>query len=108
MKRLLVVLCVVGFVVAVPMSHLAFGAKAEKVEICHITPNYAPSVPFIWINPGNLVVALYGHVIEVSGNAAEAHYNHGDPEALFLTADFDQFIPDFDNDSECVIFVAAP
>ena len=110
MRRLLVVLCVVGFVVALPMSHLAFAARggAPKVEICHITPNYAPSEAFPFLSPNNVVVALYGHVIEVSENAADAHYGHGDPTAVFMTADWAGIIPGFDNDSECVIFVAAP
>ena len=108
MKRLIVVLCVAGLLAALPLSHLVAARPAPKVEICHITPNYAPSVPFQWIFPNNWVVAHYGHIISVSENAAQAHYDHGDPVPVFLTEDFDQFIPGFDNDSECVIFVAAP
>ncbi len=101
-------LCVVGFLVALPMSHLAFAGKgpAPKVEICHITPNYTPSECFMFFNE---VVASYGHIISVSENAAQAHDAHGDPELVFLTEDFAPFIPEFidgfGNDSECVIFV---
>ena len=73
MKRLIVVLCVVGFIVALPMSHLAFAGKgpAPKVEICHV--NSANDVVVL----GTLVIA-YGRVIEVSENAVAAHEAHGD------------------------------
>ena len=103
MKRLIVLLCVVAFVVALPMSHVAAKGKPAKVDICHLTPNYGTSVPFVFF--GNDVVANYGHIISVSPNAADAHYAHGDPVPVFLTAVFSFLIPDFDNDSECVIFV---
>jgi len=80
---------------------------AEKVEICHLTPNYETSDSFI--SPfGNQVVANYGHIVNVSVNAADAHYAHGDPEPVFLTEQWKIWIPDFDdNDSECVIWTAA-
>ena len=75
MKRLIVVLCVVGFIVALPMSHLAFAGKPEekpaKVEICHV--NSANDVVVL----GTVVIA-YGRVIEVSENAVAAHEAHGD------------------------------
>jgi hypothetical protein len=106
MKQLIVVLCVVGFLVALPLSHVAADGPAAEVEICHIAPNDTPSEPFMFFNE---VVASYGHIISVSGNAAQAHYAHGDPELVFLTEDFAAFIPEFidgfGNDSECVSFV---
>lgn len=110
MKRILVVLILVGIIVGLPMS-LALAGKgpAPKVDICHITPNYGTSAPFMFF--GNDVVANYGHIISVSENAAEAHYAHGDPVPVFPTEGdgvdwYMNLIPDFDNDSECVIFVA--
>jgi hypothetical protein len=109
MKRILVVLILVGIIVGLPMS-LTFAGKgkgpAPKVDICHITPNYGTSEPFTFF--GNDVVANYGHIVSVSENAAEAHYAHGDPKPVFLTEDWSFVIPEFDNDSECVIFVDAP
>ncbi len=106
MKHLVVVLCVVGFIVALPLSHVAADGPAAKMDICHITPNYVPSAPFMFFQE---VVAHYGDIIFVSENAAEAHYAHGDPELVFLTETFAPFIPEFidgfDNDSECVVFI---
>ena len=72
MKRLLVILCVVGFVVALPMSHLAFAAKADKVDICHVTDSLDG------LGPDGNVTLIVGHVINVSGNAVDAHVAHGD------------------------------
>ena len=73
MKRLIVVLCVVGFIVALPMSHLAFAGKPEgkpvKVDICHATDSAA------MMSGGTLII---GHVINVSENAVDAHLAHGD------------------------------
>ena len=73
MKRLIVVLCVVGFIVALPMSHLAFAGKPEekpvKVDICHATDSGALQ------SGGTLII---GHVINVSENAVDAHLAHGD------------------------------
>ena len=72
MKRLLVLLAIVGLVVALPLSHsvLAKGDKAPaKVEICHATDSAALQ------SGGTLIV---GHVISVSERAVDAHLAHGD------------------------------
>ena len=70
MKHLIVVLCVVGFIVALPTSHVAFAKKADKVLICHVTDMFDI--------PQNEFTLVVGHVIEVSSNALEAHLAHGD------------------------------
>lgn len=68
MKRLLVVLCVVGLFAALPLSHLAFAAEPEtKVAICHVN-----SANDVYQN------VVFGHVIEVSEEAVPAHQEHGD------------------------------
>jgi hypothetical protein len=74
MKRLIVVLCVVGFIVALPMSHLAFAKKADKVLICHATD--------LFDVPQNQWTLVVGHVIEVSENALDAHLAHGDTTVI--------------------------
>jgi hypothetical protein len=70
MKRLLILLCVVLFLAALPMSHLAFAGKPEekpaKVLVCHITG----------LNEAG--TRLVGHVIDISENALPAHCAHGD------------------------------
>ena len=74
MKRLIAVLVVVGFIVALPLSH-AFGAKADKVQICHVnSANDTLDLGFATI--------VFGTVIEVSGNAVPAHEAHGDSTAF--------------------------
>jgi hypothetical protein len=74
MKRLIVVLCVVGFIVALPMSHLASAAKPQtKVAICHV--NSANDV--LYLEDGNVVT--FGRVIVISENAVATHVaQHGD------------------------------
>jgi hypothetical protein len=75
MQRLLILLCVVLFLAALPMSHLAFAGKPEekpaKVKVCHVTGQ----TPYEDAR-GNL--RQPGHVIEVSENAFCAHIRHGD------------------------------
>ena len=63
MKRLVILCVVLAFVVAIPLSH-SLMAKGEKVRLCHVTS----ADDF----------GVYGHVIEVSINAKNAHCNHGD------------------------------
>lgn len=72
MKRLLILLCVVGILAVFPLSHSAFAGKgpAPKVSICHVTGSVD-----IEANQWTLVV---GHVITVSENAVDAHVAHGD------------------------------
>lgn len=78
MKRLTVLLCLVGIILALPLSHSAMAAKKKggppaKVEICHVTdsavwPHQTPPQ----------YMAVVGHIISVSENAVEAHLAHGD------------------------------
>ena len=74
MKRLLILLCVVGLLAALPMSHLALAGKPEakpaKVKLCHITN--------VEYDVDDNVVLEEGHVIHVSVNAEPAHRAHGD------------------------------
>ncbi len=74
MKRLIVVLCVVGFIVALPMSRLAFAGKPVKVDICHVTDS-------VVVNAAGVSLVV-GHVISVSENAVDAHLAHGDILAI--------------------------
>ena len=77
MKRTLVLLCVVGLLVALPLSHSAFakGAKAPaKVEICHATDAFDV--------PTNEFTLIVGHVISVSEKAVDAHLAHGDSAVI--------------------------
>ena len=80
MKRLIVILCVVGFAAALPMSHSALAAKkapAAKVRICHV--NSANDVVVF----NETYSAMLGRVTEVSENAVNAHLAHGDSEVFF-------------------------
>lgn len=70
MKRFFIILLVVVFIAAIPLSHnLMAKAKAEKVRLCHITH---------LTEDGNGYTVHMGHVIVVSINAAPAHCAHGD------------------------------
>ena len=75
MKRLLVVLCVVGFIFALPLSQSVLAKPNTKVAICHV--NSANEI----LDLGDVVV-VFGRVIEVSENAVEAHEAHGDSTAF--------------------------
>jgi len=69
MKRLLVLLFVVAFLVAIPLTH--FAGKNAKVEICHLnSANDILDVGFF--------AFYYGKVISVSVNAVPALEAHGD------------------------------
>ncbi len=70
MKRLIVVLCVVGFLAALPLSHVAAKGPAPKVDICHVTDSAV-------VNAAGVSVVV-GHVITVSENSKDAHVAHGD------------------------------
>ena len=74
MKRLIILVCVVALLVALPMSHMAFAAKKVKVDICHVTDSVVVNLAGV-----SLVV---GHVINVSENAVAAHLAHGDILAI--------------------------
>ena len=78
MKRLLILLCVAGFLAALPLSHVAVAKKPKpvKVEICHVN-SANDIVPF-----GPFVIA-FGRVIEVSEKAVPAHEAHGDSTVFF-------------------------
>ncbi len=65
MKRLLIILFVLVFIAAIPLSHnLMAKAKPAKVTLCHIT--HTTDTHYI------------GHVIVVSPNAVKAHCSRGD------------------------------
>ncbi len=66
MKRLIVVLCVVGFIVALPLSHSAIAKPKLMTPICHVT--------------GSVAGLATGRVIGVPlGSKAESvHLAHGD------------------------------
>ena len=64
MKRFLIFCLVVAFIAAIPVSHSLMAKKMPKVKICHIT--------------GETATHYTGHIIIISGNAVQAHYNHGD------------------------------
>jgi hypothetical protein len=64
MKRLIVVLVILVFIAAIPLSHSLRAKPMSKYMICHIT--------------GEDEGILTGHIIIVSGNAVPAHYAHGD------------------------------
>jgi hypothetical protein len=82
MRRLVVLAAVLGFLAAVPLSHLVLAApnkgKKPKAKICHVSA----------LGPiaGQTGDFFLGEVIEISGNALKAHCNnHGDFQGL----DFD-------------------
>ncbi len=75
MKRLIAILFVLGFIVALPLSH-AFAARRlkpgkRKVFICHVT-NVEEN------HHGMGHVLLEGHLIKVARAAVSAHLEHGD------------------------------
>ncbi len=77
MKRLIILLCVVAFLVALPMSHMAFAKKAKvKVDICHATDFK------VGLGADGNVTLIVGHVINVSENAVAAHLAHGDSTVI--------------------------
>ena len=78
MKRMLVLLCVVAFLIALPMSHAVFAGKAEKVAICHL--NSANDV--LDLEPFGVIA--FGKEVEVSENALDAHLAHGDSTQYLL------------------------
>lgn len=70
MKRLLIMLCVVAFLAALPLSHIALAAPAEKVLICHVNSANDLVNGHWWL--------VGGRVIEVAESAVPAHLAHGD------------------------------
>jgi len=72
MKRLIAVLFVVAFIVALPLSH-TFAAKPKKVEICHVNS----------ANDDGPKGIAFGRVIEVAESAVPAHLDHGDSTYFF-------------------------
>ncbi len=83
MKRFIVALCLVAFLVALPMSHLVSAAKKKKpvrkkVAICHIIE--ANDVVYgFW----GVVDLHFGKEIEVATSAVPAHIEHGDSDTFF-------------------------
>jgi len=71
MKRLLVLLFVVAFLVAIPLTH--FAGKAAKVDVCHVNS----------ANDQGAWGYAFGNVISVSEKAVPAHLAHGDSTDFF-------------------------
>ena len=57
----------VAFIADIPLSHSLMAKKAGKVEICHVNSANDVLGPFV-----------FGRVIEMSSNALNAHWKHGD------------------------------
>jgi hypothetical protein len=82
MKRLVIILCVVGFVTALMLSHSATAkpagdsGKPEKVSICHIIA--ANDVIPFGSGPVPTVLLSFGKEISVAPDAVPAHEAHGD------------------------------
>ncbi|MHC4500605.1 MAG: hypothetical protein ACYS21_16020 [Planctomycetota bacterium] len=78
MKRLLIVLCVVGFLATLSLSHSVLAKPPEdkpaKVLVCHVTDS-------VVVNAADVSLVV-GHVINVSENAVDAHVAHGDILAI--------------------------
>ena len=75
MKRLLIILFVLVFIAAIPLSHNLMAKKAEKpgkVEICHVNSANDQLEDF-----------GFGRVITVSEKALAAHLKHGDCSVVF-------------------------
>ncbi len=82
MKRLLILLCVVGLLAAIPLSHLAAAGKAaEKVQICHIIAAN-DTIPF-GFGEVPTVLLSFGKEISVAPAAVPAHEAHGDSTTFF-------------------------
>jgi len=94
MKRFLIILFVLVFIAAIPLSHNLMAKKAEKpgkVEICHV--NSANDV----LELGATVIA-FGKVIEVSEKAVAAHEKHGDmaaPGFFYITKEDAEYWEDY-------------
>jgi len=78
MKRLGVLLLVVGLLAALPLGNAALakkGEKPQKVKICHVIAAN-DEIPFqIWGITGTL---YFGKEITVAPEAVDAHLAHGD------------------------------
>jgi ABC-type sugar transport system substrate-binding protein len=87
MRRVLVLLCVVAFLAALPLSHIAMAAPAAKVAICHV--NSANDV----IDLGFFGTFVFGMEIEVAESAVPAHLAHGDSTEYFpVDEEFVEFL----------------
>ena len=83
MRRLFAALTLVGFLAALPLTHLALGAPKgpkkgpktpQKVLVCHID-----DVDYTVDANGNITVTDFtAHVISVASKAVNAHLAHGD------------------------------
>ncbi|HUS73482.1 MAG TPA: hypothetical protein VMY06_10495 [Sedimentisphaerales bacterium] len=81
MKRLLIVVCVAGFIAALPLSHSAMAKPKAKVAICHIIAAN-DVIPFSFQGPPT-VLLYFGKEISVAPAAVPAHEAHGDSTTFF-------------------------
>lgn len=68
MNKVIAIITVIAFIVAIPVSNNLMAGKEAKVKVCHITAEGE------WRGANGYI----GHVIEVSENAVKAHCSHGD------------------------------
>jgi hypothetical protein len=102
MKRLLVMLIAVGFLVALPQAHSLQAKPSDeqtkpiKVAICHV--NSANDV----VDVGGEPFVVFGRVIEVPQKAVATHEEHGDSQ------DFQSFDADVRDAIEEILGIELP
>lgn len=75
-KRVLLALVSAAALAALVIPTVGSAAPAQKVQICHVNGSTGVA-PF---GPVNIT---FGRIIEVSPNAVDAHYAHGDGYVQF-------------------------
>ena len=76
MKRFLIGVLILAFVVAIPLSTTLMAKKGDKVEICHLNS----SNDAVFLLDGREV--NYGRVIKVSAKAVQANVSRGDSTVI--------------------------
>lgn len=66
MKKVIAVIALVAFIVALPTSLFLMAKKGDKTFVCHITGENDDGTRYV------------GHVIQVSNNTVKDHCAHGD------------------------------
>ena len=89
MKRFLIGVLILAFVVAIPLSTTLMAGKQPKVDVCHL--NSANDV----LDLGTQVIA-FGKVINVSEKAVAHHVKHGDSTEFFpMTEELRDILEEF-------------